>query len=304
MATLRHGPRRTNQRNRAKTNRLPPMIKRTRRKLADLTANHRKDKWPTDNKRPATLHRQKTLHRQTPARASPKPLPPARGNPPRKEVPENRREAKAGNNKAVRPVRNNNNNNNNRSAAAGATTVAAGRQTKGRPTERATGNSQDQRRQRGQKSERPASEQSSNQRQDNPSQDTMSSRMAQDLPKRWEKMPTLRPPPIASFGGIAWLVKMLLYVAVAIAVIYGLIRYWANVRSFLIAAWRELLTLWNSIFGAQAGPRPDRGIDQCREEITAPLLFILRSVCQRRGRAGPAWCGGAIQLRGAGSLGR
>ncbi len=100
-----------------------------------------------------------------------------------------------------------------------------------------------------QKSERPASEQSSNQRQDNPSQDTMSSRMAQDLPKRWEKMPTLRPPPIASFGGIAWLVKMLLYVAVAIAVIYGLIRYWANVRSFLIAAWRELLTLWNSIFG-------------------------------------------------------
>jgi hypothetical protein len=45
---------------------------------------------------------------------------------------------------------------------------------------------------------------------------------------------------------------MLVYAVVAIAVVYGLIRYWAEVRAFINAAWREIVALWQSIFGGRS----------------------------------------------------
>ena len=71
------------------------------------------------------------------------------------------------------------------------------------------------------------------------SQDSMSSKMAQNLGQRWQQRPRLRPPPLASAGGFLWLLKMLVYAVVVIAVIYVLIRYGAQVRAFLHAMWRR-----------------------------------------------------------------
>ncbi|HVU90317.1 MAG TPA: DUF4129 domain-containing protein [Pirellulales bacterium] len=83
-------------------------------------------------------------------------------------------------------------------------------------------------------------------------QDSLSSKMAQSLGQRWQQRPRLRPPPLASAGGVLWLLKMLVNAVVAIAVIYCLIRYGAQVRAFLHAMARELMALWQSFFGRRS----------------------------------------------------
>jgi hypothetical protein len=103
------------------------------------------------------------------------------------------------------------------------------------------------------------------------SRDAMTSKMAQDLAKHHQQSPTLRPPPLGTMAGLLWLLKMLVYAAIALALVYGLIRYWANVLAFLVAAWKELMALWSSIFGRRAQTTAEDADASAPRKTTRPF---------------------------------
>jgi hypothetical protein len=114
------------------------------------------------------------------------------------------------------------------------------------------------------------SEQQSSQ-DDSKSRDAMTSKMAQDLAKHHQQSPTLRPPPLGTMAGLLWLLKMLVYAVIGLALVYGVIRYWANVMAFLIAAWKELTALWSSIFGRRAQTTAEDVDASAPRKVTRPF---------------------------------
>jgi len=107
-----------------------------------------------------------------------------------------------------------------------------------------------------QRSKQNGDQQSEEQRKEEKEQEAQEQKAKEEKQEatRQGKNPPPATPSSSSMPSFQWLgtaLKALLYLAVAIVLIYLLIRYWAEVRAWLGRLWQEVLDIWNSLFGGK-----------------------------------------------------
>jgi hypothetical protein len=81
--------------------------------------------------------------------------------------------------------------------------------------------------------------------------DQTSSKMAQAMSQHAQQAPALPAAPLAMGFSLLWLLRMIVYAVIILVGIYCLVRYWPQVKEFLVRLRQELADLWNSLFGGR-----------------------------------------------------